>query len=266
MARVSVVIPCYNQGAYLDEAVESVLAQTYRDFEIIVVNDGSTDEETNRLLARYERPQTRVLHTGNQGLASARNNGIREAMGEYILPLDADDRIVPTYLEKAVRVLDERPDAGIVYCLAETFGVVTGPWPAAEFSLGRMLLGNLIFCSALYRKGDWETVGGYKANMAGGWEDWDFWLSLIELGRGVHRIPEVLFRYRVKERSMAKGMDAAAKAEMHLQVMRNHKDLYIENALPLLRLYYRVTGSWPYRLLKKLGLPRLICGRGGRNG
>ena len=98
MAKVSVIIPCYNQGAYLNEAVESILAQSYRDFEIIVVNDGSTDEETNRLLSGYDRQQTRVLHTENQGLSSARNNGIREAQGEYILPLDADDRIDPTYL------------------------------------------------------------------------------------------------------------------------------------------------------------------------
>jgi glycosyltransferase involved in cell wall biosynthesis len=258
MPKVSVVIPCYNQGSFLDEAVESVIAQTCRDFEIIVVNDGSTDEFTNRLLASYDRPKTRVLHISNRGLASARNCGIDEARGGYILPLDADDRIGPSYLEKAVRILDAEPEIGIAYCLAETFGAKRGLWPASPYTLRRMLLGNLIFCSALYRKKDWQAVGGYNTNMAHGWEDWDFWLSLIELGRDVHRIPEVLFYYHVKEVSMAKSMDVAKRVDMHIQVMRNHKDLYIDNMWPLLELYYRVTGSWPYRLLKRLRVPYFI--------
>lgn len=265
MPKVSVIIPCYNQGAFVDEAVESVLAQTFRDFEIIVVNDGSTDEVTNRLLADYRKPQTRVVHTANQGLASARNNGIREASGAYILPLDADDRIAPAYLEKAVEVLDARPEVGIVYCLAETYGAVVGPWPAAEYSLRRMLLGNLIFCSALYRRADWDEVGGYNAAMAVGYEDWDFWLSLIERGRGVYRIPEVLFFYHLKTVSMAKAMDAGKKAKMHQQIIRNHKDLFIENLGPLLEIYYRVTASWPYRLLKRLGIPHLVSNLMGRS-
>lgn len=258
MPTVSVVIPCYNQGRYLDEAVASVLAQTFRDFEIIVIDDGSTDEETIRLFSSYSRPGTRVIRTPNQGLAEARNTGIREARGKYILPLDADDRIAPGYLEKAVAVLDTRPKTGIVYCLAETFGARQGLWPAPEYSLKRMLLGNIIFCSALFRREDWEEVGGYNRNMAVGWEDWDFWLSLIERGREVFRIPEVLFFYRVKEGSMAASMDAAKKAAMHLRVMENHPQLFVANALPLLMLYYRVTGSRPYRLLKALRVPYLV--------
>lgn len=266
MPKVSVVIPCYNQGEYLDEAVASVLAQTFRDFEIIVVNDGSTDEFTNRLLAGYDRPKTSVLRTPNRGLAAARNSGIAAARGEYILPLDADDMIAPTYLEKGVAVLDKRGEVGIVYCLAEKFGAEQGPWFAAEFSPRRMLLGNLIFCSALFRKSDWERSGGYNTGMERGWEDWDFWLSLIERGVKVHRLPEVLFRYRVKERSMAKGMDAAIKAEMHRQIYRNHRALYPWNIVPFLGLYYRITGSRPYRLLKKLGAPRLFSGQMGRKG
>lgn len=258
MTKVSVIIPCYNQGHYLDEAVDSVLNQTFQDFEIIVVNDGSTDEATNSLLAEYRRPRTKVVHTENQGLAMARNNGIREAVGEYILPLDADDRIVPTYLEKAAPLLDSQPDVGIVYCMAETFGAVKGPWFAADFSIRRMLLGNLIFCSALFRREDWQVVGGYNSGMVHGWEDWDFWLSLIERGRGVHRIPDVLFYYRVAEGSMAKSMDVTKKVDMHMQIVRRHKDLYIENMRPLLALYYRLTASWPYRLLKVCRVPSMV--------
>lgn len=259
MPKVSVIIPCYNQGAYLDEAVDSVLSQTFRDFEIIIVNDGSSDEATNRLLAEYSRPMTRVMVTPNQGPSAARNNGIREAAGEYLLPLDADDRIAPTYLEQAVAVLDGRPEVGIVYCRGEKFGAGSGPWMAADFSLRGMLVGNLIFCSAFFRKRAWEQAGGYRESMKHGWEDWDFWLSLIEAGCEIYRIPQVLFQYRIKERSRTTELSLDRRVEMHLQVMRNHKDLYIENARPLLELFYRVSASRPYRFLKRLGVPRMVA-------
>jgi glycosyltransferase involved in cell wall biosynthesis len=258
MPKVSVIIPCYNQGAYLDEAVNSVLHQTWRDFEIIVINDGSDDGETRRLLAAYDRPRTRVIHTENMGLAGARNTGIAAATGEYILPLDADDRIGTEYLEKAVAVLDRRPEIGIVYCRAEKFGAQRGSWDSPEFSLRGMLLGNLIFCSALFRREDWQRTGGYDPGMAVGWEDWDFWLSLLELNREVYRIPEVLFFYRVKEVSMARSMDASKKTDMHLRVMRRHPAFFIESVRPLLFLYYRLTGSIPYRMLKRLRVPLFI--------
>lgn len=254
MPRVSVIIPCYNQGAWLDEAIDSVLAQTFGDIEIVVVNDGSTDDATVKLLERYSRPKTRVIHTANQGLPSARNNGIREAQGDYILPLDADDRIAPTYLEKAVAILDREPEMGIVYCYGELFGAETGRIAAPDFSVRKMLLSNLVFCSALFRRSDWEQVGGYNPLMVHGCEDWDFWLSIIETGRMVVRIPEHLFFYRAKEKSMNREMDVPKRIAMHHQIMRNHKDLYIDHAEPLLALYYRLTNSHFYRLLKSTGL------------
>lgn len=256
--KVSVVIPCYNQGAFVDEAVESVLAQTFRNFEIIIVNDGSTDEATNRLLADYERPQTRIIHTDNQGVAMARNNGIREAAGAYILPLDADDRIAPTYLEQAVALLDNDPETGIVYCLAECFGSRQGRWAVPDFSLRGMLFTNLIFCTALYRKADWERTGGYNPNMRTGWEDWDFWLSLIEMGRRVYRIPKVLFFYRIAAGSRERSMDCERRIDMHMQLMRNHPQLFVSQARPLLKIYYRVLDSRLYKLAKRLRLPYLL--------
>ena len=101
---VSVVIPCYNQGQYLDEAVESVISQTYQDFEIIIINDGSNDLETIEILKNYQKPKTRIIHTENQGVIAARNRAIEAAQGKYILPLDADDKIGNTYLEEAVQL------------------------------------------------------------------------------------------------------------------------------------------------------------------
>lgn len=250
MVKVSVIMPCYNQGIYLEEAVASVLNQTFRNFEVIVVNDGSTDPYTVELLANYRRPHTRVLHTPNQGLAAARNAGIAAAAGEYILPLDADDKIGHRYLERAVAVLERDPDIGIVYCRGRLFGAEERPIVAPEFSVRKMLFSNLIFAAGFFRRADWQKVGGYNPNMRHGCEDWDFWLSLIGQGRKAYRIPEELFFYRIKEASMNASMDTGRRIDMHLQLMRNHPALFVEQARPLLRLYYGITGSRPYRLLK----------------
>ena len=227
--KVSVIIPCYNQGQYVDEAVKSVLAQTYQNFEIIIVNDGSTDEFTNKLLSDYDKQKAKVLHTDNQGLASARNNGIQIARGKYILPLDADDKIGKEYLEEAVKVLDANPGIGIVYCKAKSFGAVDGEWELPEYSLEEMLVDNIIFCSAFFRKEDWEKIGGYNPDMIYGWEDYDFWLSLIEREVLVYRIPKVLFYYRVLAGSMVQSKTKEQKIEMFVKIFHKHQDLILKN-------------------------------------
>ena len=229
MVKISVVIPCYNQGETLLEALESVTVQTFRDHEAIVVDDGSTNPATGEILRSLKAPETRVIHTVNQGLAAARNNGIEAARGSYILPLDADDRIAPTYLERAAAVLDARPDVGIVYCKAETFGEVQGAWKIPEYSLEQMLLDNIIFCSAMFRKEDWQQVGGFDGAMTHGWEDYDFWLSLIGKGAEVYQIPEVLFFYRVASDSMVRSKTRAQKIEMFARIFRKHRVLYGDN-------------------------------------
>ncbi len=229
MPKVSVIIPCFNQGGYLDEAVDSVLQQSYNDYEIIVVNDGSTDRATLAKLSDYNKPKTSVIHTPNRGLVSARNIGIYEARGEYILPLDADDKIGKGYLDAAVTILDDDSQVGVVYCTAEKIGAVQEYWDLPEFIPERMLLDNLIFCTALFRKVDWQTIGGYRQNMKYGWEDWDFWLSMVELGRKVVRIPHVLFYYRVNDVSMNSSMTYAQKSLMMINLVRNHKRLYFAN-------------------------------------
>jgi glycosyltransferase involved in cell wall biosynthesis len=225
---VSVIMPCYNQGRYLDEAVESVLAQTYQNFEIIVINDGSTDAETIEILRDYQKPGVAILHTENRGPAAARNTGIEQARGQYILPLDADDRIAPTYLEQAVKILDENSNVGIVYCEAEFFGEKTGKFDLPGFNFPGILLGNMIFNSSFYRKTDWEKVGGYKDNYRG-WEDYDFWLSLLELGREVIRIPETLYFYRQINTSRSNSMNRQNWVEDYTRLFQNHPNLYIPN-------------------------------------
>jgi len=229
MTKVSVIIPCYNQGHFVDEAVDSVLAQTFADLEIIIVNDGSTDPATNRILRDYKKPKTCVLHTKNHRLGGARNNGIRAASGEYILPLDADDRIGTTYVEQAVRALESDPNLGIAYCEAEYFGARTGKWDLPPYGFPDILLGNSIFCTALFRKSDWEAVGGYRTDLSL-WEDYDFWLSIIELGRTVHQIPEVLFYYRQHPDSMLSKAAKQQRVFPYGQIMRNHPKLFFNNS------------------------------------
>ncbi|MBE6467087.1 MAG: glycosyltransferase family 2 protein [Alphaproteobacteria bacterium] len=231
MPRVSIVIPCYNHGQYVDEAVNSCLAQSYDDIEIIIVNDGSTDEATNTLLNNYSKPKTKVINKQNEGLAEARNTGIAAATGKYILPLDADDKIGPTYIEKAVNVIENNDKIGIVYCLAEFFGAKQGLWPLKEYKFPDILNSNRIFCTALFRKSDWEKVGGYKKEMIYGLEDYEFWLSLIENGVGVYRIPEVLFYYRQHEVSMiTKLSDSLEKYTFSFnKIFSFHTDMYKQN-------------------------------------
>jgi glycosyltransferase involved in cell wall biosynthesis len=229
MTDVSVVIPCYNQGEFLPEAVESVRSQTHKNLEIIIVDDGSDDGKTSAICQAFEGPGVRVLATSNQGLAAARNNGIALASGTYILPLDADDRIAPEYIEKAVEVLERDIDVGIVYCKARLFGAVEGEWRLPDYSLEEILKDNVIFCSALFRKDDWEIVGGYDPGMVYGWEDYDFWLSLIERGRKVHRLQEHYFFYRVSPESMVRSKEKSQKVEMFKRIFQRHQKLFSDN-------------------------------------
>ena len=231
MPKVSVVIPCYNLGAYLDEAVSSVLAQTFDDFEILVVNDGSTDPETCRILAEYSRPKTQVIHTENMGVSAARNRGIHDAQGEYILPLDADDRIMPDYLRLAVENLDKFPKVGIVYGAAEYFGEVVGSMTLPDYSPSAILWENSIFSSAVFRKDDWVRAGKYRPAMLNGWEDWDFWLSLVELGVEVVQLPELVLQYRVRPDSRNRSLNLHDKVKLIVSMITHHPGSYLRRGL-----------------------------------
>lgn len=204
MPTISVVIPCYNQGHFVDEAVDSVLEQTFQDFEIIIVNDGSTDESTIAKLKNYSKPKTRVLHTTNQGLSAARNNGIKQARGNYIFPLDADDKIAPTYFAKAIKILEEKPEVGFVATYTRVFGRINvdNTYSQSGGAEKYVLTGNNSTCAALMRKKVFEEVGGYDESMKKGFEDWDFWIRVTSKGWKVHIIKEKLFFYRTTKGSM----------------------------------------------------------------
>lgn len=206
---VSIIIPCFNDGKYLPEAVASAQAQTYPHIEILVVDDHSTEPATKAAFAAIRERGIPVLTTpdGKKGLPAARNTAIAAAKGKYILPLDADDKIAPTYVEKCVATLESKPHIGICYCQAKRFGLKKGAWPLPPYSWAEMLTGNVIFATAMFRKADWQRVDGYDETMVRGFEDYSFWLNLINLGYGVEQLNEKLFYYRIKPKSLVASMN-----------------------------------------------------------
>jgi len=227
-SMVSVIIPCYNQGKFIDETIQSVLASTYSDLEIIVINDGSSDSLTNKLLKTHTWPKTNIYHTLNQGVSASRNFGINKSSGKFILPLDADDKIERTYIEKAIKIFENSSQVLLVYSQAMFFGRKNKKWLLPEFSMEIILGQNVIFCSAIFRRKDFDKTKGYNSNMRCGFEDWDFWLSLLEIegGGNVIRIDEPLFFYRIKASSRNTDINSATYAELRKTIYENHKKLY----------------------------------------
>jgi glycosyltransferase involved in cell wall biosynthesis len=232
MNKVSVVIPCYNSGEFLDEAVQSALAQTWPNLEVVIVDDGSTDQSTLRLLEEARWPRTRIFRQANAGPAAARNHAVREASGSYILPLDADDTIEPTYVEKAAAVLEARPDVGCVYCKARKFGAERGPWNLPVYTLRELVIDNVIFVTSLYRKEDWESVGGYNEKLRHGVEDYDFWVKIVHLGRDVVQLEDSLFNYRIQETSRTTSFQEgrANVVKTYAEIFRSNIGFYAEHA------------------------------------
>lgn len=188
--KVSIIIPCYKQAQFLPDAIESALAQTRKDVEVIVVNDGSPDN-TSEVARRYP---VKLIEQENKGLSAARNAGIKASAGGWIIALDADDKLHPQYVEKTIGVND------IVSTRVETFGTHVRTWrsplPHNHPTHADLLIQNHINCSALFKKDVWTLAGGYDENMRDGYEDYEFWLRATELGFNITIVNESLFFYR----------------------------------------------------------------------
>ncbi|MCA1560233.1 MAG: glycosyltransferase family 2 protein [Acidobacteria bacterium] len=225
--RISVLLPCFNHGGYIEDALGSVSAQTFQDYEIIVVDDGSTEPETAVRLAAVQARGTTVLRTENRGLPAARNYAARHASGDLFCALDADDRLAPTWFEKGMRLLDERPDLAFVSHLLETFGDEHWRWTPESCDLPSLLARNTVNGAALVRRGAFGAVGGYDESMRSGCEDWDLWLRLVEQGYTGAIIPEVLFHYRRRNDSMSRMMTAESSYAAPLErLIASHEAAY----------------------------------------
>lgn len=226
--KISVIVPCYNQALYLDEALQTVLDQSYSNWECIIINDGSTDNTAsvaNDWLAKDKR--FCYLEQENSGVSNARNSGIAISEGEFILPLDADDKISKDYIELAILEFVKNSNLKLVYCNAQKFGEVNGLWKLPTFSLLNLANENLIFSSALYKKEDWKRIGGYDENMEDGWEDWEFWISLLKDGGEVAKIDRIGFYYRIKLNSRNKNIKKNEAKQLYNYISIKHADFFV---------------------------------------
>jgi glycosyltransferase involved in cell wall biosynthesis len=195
---VSVVIPCHNSAQFLAETVESVAAQTFRGFEAVLVDDGSTDGTRALIeasIAAHPEVPMRLLAQARGGVAAARNAGIAAARGRFILPLDADDLIAPEMLADCVRLLDADATAGIVCCDRQDFGDIEQVVEAGPFELQRLKYFNQLAYCSMYRRAVWEATGGYRSNVDG-FDDWDFWIAAALRGATALRVPRPHLKHR----------------------------------------------------------------------
>lgn len=198
---VSVVVPVYNMKLYLEETLTSILASNYPNMEVILMDDGSKDnswEIMQRYAAQY--PNVNAYKQENGGVCSARNHAILLAKGAYILPVDADNRISKEFVQLAVAELEKNTDVKVVCSRAEFFGDRIGEWKQPHFSLKLLARKNMIDTCAMYRKSDWERVGGYCEEVVAR-EDWAFWIAVLKDGGKVVRLPQVGLYYRIRATS-----------------------------------------------------------------
>lgn len=233
---IAVVIPCFNDGRFLKEALDSVMACSPYVGTVVVVNDGSTDAETLEILKGIEKSNAAlVVHQENKGLSAARNAGIRAVQSEYYVPLDADNRLRPALLSEGLKALEHNPKAAFAYTDCQEFGDnhryrSTGPYDPL-----RLLEGNYIDACALIRREAWEAAGGYDENMRLGHEDWEFWLNLLSLGRGGVYVPVHGFDYRVRSDSLLATSNKDENRRSILKyVLTKHRSLYEKHAAALL--------------------------------
>jgi glycosyltransferase involved in cell wall biosynthesis len=283
--KVSIVIPCFNHGAMLREALASLEEVRNENLlEVIIVDDGSSDAETIRILEEVAEAGYNVVSQPNGGLGAARNAGIRRAKGEFILPLDSDNRLRRVYLEQGVSLLKENPSLGVIYADAEYFGEKTGRWQVQEFDLLSLIRMNFIDACALYRKALWEGVGGYDEQMPWmGLEDWDFWLRVACHGGSFFHLPAVGFDYRVRSdseivktigfdarvaREAVNLVEASPRLAKLIDYIFNKREMSFykwaretDEEVQLLRGLREVEASYSYRLCRTLLAPARLLRR-----
>lgn len=206
MAKVSIIIPCYNYAHFLKECVDSVRSQTYKNIEIIVVNDGSPDdtEEVCKELG------VTCVTKQNGGLGSARNFGIKHAKGKYIMCLDADDKLPARSIENHMEIIDQQT---IAQCGLQEFGDRQNAHNPQGANLQSLLDRNTVYCNAMFPKAMWKKVGGYDESdtIRLGYEDWEFWIRAVAAGYEVKTLNRVGLFYRIHKSSM-----------IHTTTLKNH--------------------------------------------
>lgn len=260
--RVSIIMPCYNHGQYIDEALAGIELIEDKDmYEVIIVDDGSTDAFTKQKLAVLkETGKYTMLFQKNQGVSVARNYAISNAKADIILPLDADNKVYPEYLYKGLATLEANPDISVVYANGLHFGERNDIKYQRDFNLQALMLDNFVDTCAVFRKKLWEDVGGYDITMRSGYEDWEFWLHAAFKGHKFHHIDEVLFEYRMLSDSRNHRVKADKKKTNSIMdyMMQKHGEFYSPKLIDdtLLLRYRHNPAAFIYKFILRLYFPK----------
>jgi glycosyltransferase involved in cell wall biosynthesis len=227
MSKVSVIIPTYNHAEFISETLNSVLQQTYCNWECVIIDDGSTDE-THSICQDFINLDDRFKYflKTNTGVSDTRNFGIQKAEGIYILPLDSDDLIHPNYLEQCVAVFCKHPNLRLVYSNAQLIGESKKKWKLEDYNYRDLLAKNMIFNAAMFKKTDFLETVGYSCKFKDGYEDWDFWIRFLNVHSEVYRIPKILFSYRIKKESRNSEAIANNHADLIKLIYQENKSIY----------------------------------------
>jgi glycosyltransferase involved in cell wall biosynthesis len=223
---VSIVVCSYNYGRFLAAAIESALAQTYRPIEVLVIDDGSTDDSVE--IASRLVPAVRLLTQANAGVVAACNRGASEAAGEWFCFLSADDTFAPTYVERMMEALERAPDAAFAYSDMRITGARAGTARAAPFSIPVLLAtGANLGGSAVTRRADFVGLGGYASELQQvGCEDWDFWLRMAEHGRRGVYVPGALVNWTWHEAATRNVRDREERQRVAALIRARHPSLF----------------------------------------
>lgn len=250
-ASISVIIPCYNHASYLSETVHSVLNSSFKNLEIIIIDDGSKDksfEIAKSLASQYGNisAYTQV----NSGPSKTRNTGISKAIGTYILPLDADDLISDNYISEGISILEKNPNIMVAYAKAKKFDAVNKVWNLKPFSHLNLAKDNMIYVSGIFRKSDWERIGGYSESKDLVREDWEFWIKMLKDGGQAFQMPFYGFLYRIHGDSRRRSM-TKIKKEREVDYLNSHHAEFFKKHLGG-KLQYNRSLSKPINWLKNL--------------
>ena len=224
---LSVVIPYYNLGSTLPETIESVKQSEYKNYEIVIVNDGSTDQESIEVLKKYENdPQIRIINIKNKGLANARNVGAEAAKGEFVAFIDADDKIDKTFYRRSIDILHQYNNVSYVYSWVKYFEGSEAVWPTFNVHIPYLLCANMLAAYSVIRKNDFLNFGKNRIMMEYGMEDYDGWVSLAEHGYLGVSIPETLNLYRVRKDSMSRQFNKKMRIYLYQASREGHEKIF----------------------------------------
>jgi glycosyltransferase involved in cell wall biosynthesis len=227
---ISIVIPCYNDADYIEQAIDSAMNQTYPFKEIIVVDDGSNNK-TKMVLKSLDHKIDKLIAQENLGQSTARNSGIKHSTGHYVLVLDSDDFFENSFCEKAIEIFDNNAEVKLVTCYANLlFGDKKDShvYMPKGGRVSSFLTSNSALGSAMFKKEDWNICDGYDESMRTGLEDWEFYIRLLSKGGLAEVIKEPLYSYRKRENTTTNKANLL-KYDLLRTIFAKHKDLYIKH-------------------------------------